>query len=242
MKTPIFFVSDNHFQKRNDEIEKSRRRKFYSLLDHIRESEGTLVIGGDFFDFWFDYRGYVPREYLDIFEKLKELKNSGVEIYYILGNHDYWDFGFFDRTFATQSFKKQFNFKCDNQKISIIHGDGVLSEDTGYRFFRKIIRSRLCSFLYKLLSPRIGYYIAKKISHADKPTEYYKDNEKIKEKLILYAKQKWLETDILLIGHYHQIGIIDNDNKKLIFLGDWLNKFLVTKYDNGKWEQLNWEQ
>ena len=241
MKTPIFFVSDNHFQKKINQFEKERRKKFYSLLDHIKEVNGTLIIGGDFFDFWFDYKGYVPFEYLDIFEKLKKLKNNGIDIYYILGNHDYWDFGFFNRTFSTKSFKNQFKFNNNDQNYLIIHGDGILKEDYGYRFFRRIIRSKLCIFLYNLLSPRIGYFIAKKISKADKPKEYYKDNELIKKKLLSYAKEKWKEVDVLLIGHYHQHGIIEEGDKKLIFLGDWLNKYLVTKYENGVWEQIKWD-
>ena len=77
MDNPIYFVSDNHFQKRNDKFEDDRRIKFYSLLDYVKETNGSLVIAGDFFDFWFDYKGYVPYEYLDIFEKLRELKDFG---------------------------------------------------------------------------------------------------------------------------------------------------------------------
>lgn len=242
MKTPIFFVSDNHFQKKSDYAEKKRRKKFYSLLEHIKESKGTLVIGGDFFDFWFNYNGYAPSEYLDIFEKLKKLKNNGVDIYYVLGNHDYWDFGFFNRTFSKESFKDQFQFTIDGQDFLVIHGDGVLKEDFGYRLFRSIIRSRICIFLFNLLPPYIGYYIAKKISHADKPKEYYKDNKIIKERLLFHARERWKEADILLVGHYHQEGIIEQDNKKLIFLGDWLNKYLVTKYDRGVWEQIKWNK
>mgnify|MGYP000541799121 CR=1 FL=1 len=193
MKTPIFFVSDNHFQKKINKFETERREKFYSLLDHINEVNGTLIIGGDFFDFWFDYKGYVPFEYLDIFEKLKKLKNNGIDIYYILGNHDYWDFGFFNRTFSTKSFKNQLEFKKHNQNCLIIHGDGILKEDYGYRLFRKIIRSKLCIFLYNLLSPRIGYFIAKKISRADKPKEYYKDKSDKTNKfvsVIVHAEEK----------------------------------------------------
>jgi len=242
MKTPIFFISDNHFQKRTDQFEQERRKKFYSLLDHIKEVNGTLIIGGDFFDFWFDYKGYAPLEYLEIFEKLKDLKNNNIDIYYILGNHDYWDFGFFDRTFSVKSFKDQFKFKKYGQDCLIIHGDGILKEDYSYRLFRRIIRSKLCIFLFNLLSPRIGYFIAKKISHADKPKEYYKDNQLIKKKLLSYAQEKWKDVDVLLVGHYHQEGIVEKGNKKLIFLGDWLNKYLVTKYDNGKWEQIKWNK
>ena len=124
----------------------------------------------------------------------------------------------------------------------MIHGDGVLPEDSGYRLFRRIIRSKLCITLFKILSPSMGYYIASKISNADKPTTYYKDNESLKVKLTDYARTRWGDIDVLLMGHYHQSGIIEENNKKLIFLGDWLTKYLVTVYDNGQWNQIQWDK
>tara|TARA_B100000959_G_C14751547_1_gene529407 strand:- start:62 stop:790 length:729 start_codon:yes stop_codon:yes gene_type:complete len=242
MKTPLFIVSDNHFQRPSTTLEKKRRQRFYSLLDHIKSNGGTLIIGGDFFDFWFEYRGYIPTQFIEIFERLKDLKNHGIEIYYILGNHDYWDFGFFNKIFSTKTFRKECHINVDNQKILIMHGDGILKNDYNYRIFRKIIRSKFCVFLFNLLPPRTGYWIASKVSNADKPAEYYKDNELIKKKIEGYAQKKWKEIDVLLIGHYHQSGIIDNNNNKLIFLGDWLNKFLVTIYDDNTWKQVMWDK
>ena len=244
MKTPIFFVSDNHFQNLKSEFEYKRRKNFYSLLNHIADLKGTLIIGGDFFDFWFDYKGYVPSEYVDIFESLKILNRKGVEIHYVLGNHDFWDFDFFKNNFSTQTIKDELQFTLDGEKILVIHGDGVLKEDYSYRIFRTIIRSQLCIFLFNLLPPSIGYFIARKISKADKPNDYYKykDNKKIKEKLLNYAKEKWNDFDTILIGHYHQDGIFQKENKRLIFLGDWLNKFSVTKYDKGVWTQVKWDK
>ena len=73
MKTPIFFVSYNHFHKLISDFEHIRRNIFYSLFNNIADKKGTLIIGGDFFDFWFDYKGYVPSEYVDLFEHLKNL-------------------------------------------------------------------------------------------------------------------------------------------------------------------------
>ena len=242
MKTPLFIVSDNHFQRLDTEFEKDRRERFYSLLDHIKERGGTLIIGGDFFDFWFDYKGYVPSEFVEIFERLKDLKNHGIEIYYILGNHDYWDFGFFNKIFSEQTLKEELRVNLDSQKILFMHGDGIFKDDYNYRLFRKIIRSRLCIFLFNLLSPKVGYFVASKISNADKPAEYYKDNDSIKKKVENYADSIWDDTDVFLVGHYHQEGIIDKNGKKLIFLGDWLNKFLVTTYDNNEWKQIIWER
>ena len=241
MDNPIYFVSDNHFQKRTDDFEMDRRKKFFKLIDHIKKTGGSLVIAGDFFDFWFEYRGFVPFEYLDLFEKLKDLKESGHSIHYILGNHDFWDFGFFKKTFALDILVDQYNISVNNHKIRVIHGDGVLKGDYMYRLFRSLIRSRACIFLFKLLSPKMGYYIASLISQADQHGNYYRENDELKVKLKSYAKTKWGECDTLLVGHYHQTGIVKDRDKRLIFLGDWLSKFTVTVYNNGEWEQLQWD-
>ena len=48
--------------------------------------------------------------------------------------------------------------------------------------------------------------------------------------------------DTVLVGHYHQSGIIKSGSKKLIFLGDWLKHFTVTKFDGEKWSQFTWNE
>ena len=241
MNNPIYFVSDNHFQKRNNSSENSRRLRFYSLLDEIESKKGSLVIGGDFLDFWFDYSGYVPLDYLDIFERLNLLKNSGCSIYYVLGNHDYWDFGFFGRVFAKEVIKDQYNVSVDGHKIRVIHGDGVFRSDYFYRLFRSIIRSRLCTSLFSLLSPSMGYYISSIISQADQHNSYYRENDNLKDRLKEYAKGQWVDCDTILVGHYHQTGIVEYEGKRLIFMGDWLSKYTVTVYEKGEWRQLQWD-
>ena len=97
MKYPIYFVSDNHFLNQDNDYEKTRRDLFFSLLDHIKSTNGTLIICGDFFDFWYDYKNYVPDNYKNIFDALEDLKNAGIKIYYILGIHDYWVSGYFTK-------------------------------------------------------------------------------------------------------------------------------------------------
>ena len=58
-----------------------------------------------------------------------------------------------------------------------------------------------------------------------------------------FAKKQWKNNiDIVMVGHYHQEKIISEENKKLVFLGDWLDKFTVTLLnDDGVW-QGNWKQ
>ena len=54
MKLPIYFISDNHFLLENSKLELERRLKLFQLFCEIQKTGGTLVIGGDFFDFWLE--------------------------------------------------------------------------------------------------------------------------------------------------------------------------------------------
>ena len=148
-KQPVYFISDNHFSLEINPFEKERRNRLYQVFKQIKSTGGTLVIGGDFFDFWFDYRHVLPEGYIDLLEQLNQLNRSGIDIHYVLGNHDYWDFGYFRKKFNAEVYDGNMEFEYDNSRIQICHGDGLLKNDIGYRFLKKVIRSRLCIFLFR---------------------------------------------------------------------------------------------
>ena len=214
MKLPIYFVSDNHFFMDSPPNEDNRRKLLFSLFDQIKKENGSLVIGGDFLDFWFDYGKNQPLGYDDIFDQLSELSSHGVEIHYVLGNHDYWDFGYFNRKFNAITHHGNFEFFINGKKNIITHGDGLLSGDSGYRFMRKIIRSKLSIFLFKILGGEIGCRLAKKISNTSKKYNHSerhnkKNNvlkENIRSEINNYVINNWIdEYDTVLIGHYDYI-------------------------------------
>ena len=72
MKLPLYFISDCHMGMEIDESENERRKKLFQLFNRIQSTGGTLIIGGDFFDFWFEFKNNTPDCYQDI---LVELKN-----------------------------------------------------------------------------------------------------------------------------------------------------------------------
>ena len=244
MNLPLFFISDCHIGMEINQFELERRNKLFSLFDKIQESKGTLIIGGDFFDFWFDFNSDAPKCYEDVIEKLIKLKSSGIDIHYIAGNHDYWDFGFIESKFAKLFYKGDLIIHKFDSKILITHGDGLLKNDYGYRFMKKVLRSKIFISLFKLLSSRLGYLIGKKVSNTSKDYQYFNDNSiQIKKEIKEFAVKKWQdEFDVVLVGHYHQKEIIEEESKKLIFLGDWLKHFNVTKFDGKVWSQFSWNE
>ena len=242
IKLPIYFISDNHFSMENTQSEQIRRDKLFTLFEKIKQTKGTLIIGGDFFDFWFDYKNVVPKGYNSILFKLEELFKSGIKIHYILGNHDFWDFGSFTNKFGATVHKGDLESDVNGQKILVTHGDGLLKDDKAYRFMKLIIRSKVAIFLFKLFHPDWGCALAKKISKTS--SNYHHHDEKstqIRKEISTFAEKKWTQGyDTVLVGHYHQTKIDTCDTKKLIFMGDWLKHFTVTLLDENGWNQFKW--
>ena len=242
LKLPVYFVSDNHFKMDVNDSEKDRRSKLYHVFDKIKSTGGSLVIGGDFFDFWFNYRYVVPSGYVDLLEQLHQLNQSGVAIHFVLGNHDYWDFGYFKEKFSAEVYSENLDFNQNDSQIQVCHGDGILKNDYGYRFMKKIIRSSLCIRLFKLFHPDWGCALAKKVSKTS--GDYHHHDLKantIRTELIDYARSQWkLGCNIVLLGHYHQTGIVEENGNTVIFMGDWLRHFTVTRLDENGWWQGKW--
>ena len=245
MNGPYYIVSDNHFSMNNDSKEHDRREKIFKVFDKIKmKGKGSLIIGGDFFDYWFDYKNQIPSGYDSILNALKDLHNNNIKIHYIAGNHDFWDFGYLNNYTGLEFYKGDLELNSSNKKILLTHGDGILKSDVGYRFMRKIIRSKLFIFLYNLLPPSLTCSLSKKIS---KSSSDYNHHDKYKDMIFSdtmeYAEEKWKAGyDIVCIGHYHQTGIIKKGDKVIIYLGDWLSKYTVTYIDDGKTWQGNWQE
>ena len=90
MKTPVYFISDIHLKLKVDTYEKERRNNLYRLLDHILDTGGTCFFVGDLFDFYIEYPDLVPKAYMDFYQRALEMKKRGIELHFLLGNHDYW--------------------------------------------------------------------------------------------------------------------------------------------------------
>ena len=241
MQLPVYFISDNHFLLENNDLENKRRKKLFQLFSKIKKTGGTLIIGGDFFDFWLESFYGIPNYYHNILAELEKLKLNNIAIHYIVGNHDYWDFGLFKKKFGCHVHKKELKFSINNKNILVTHGDGLLKNDYLYRFMRKIIRSIFFVLLVRLIPNSIMTIMARKISSTNSKFGKLQNlPEKYKTELEKYAINQINNNNIntVLMGHYHQVGIKKIKNAQFIHLGDWINQYTVTLLDkNQKWHQ-----
>ena len=108
---------------------------------------------------------------------------------------------------------------------------------------KKIIRNSFIFFLFRLIPRNIGCKIAQKLSSTK--NKFGKESildQKYKDELKGFAIMKMENEnfDAVLMGHYHQIGIENINDKHFVYLGDWINNYTVTKYDETEsWKQEN---
>ena len=233
MDLPIYFISDIHLMLNRTKKEAEREEILFSFFDHIRKSGGTLIINGDLFDFYFEYKDVNPKVNAPLYNQILKLRESSVKVHYILGNHDYWVMDFINDTLFDKVYHDDVKLKIGEKTFYITHGDGFLSWDKSYRALKKFIRSRLFVWFYRSLHPRIGYsfanWLSKKGDHYVHTKEY---NKKILDEMKIQSKP-FLDggCDYFISGHYHQAKELDMKNGKLLILGDWLSFFSYGKFD-----------
>ena len=234
MQLPIYFFGDNHFSPTPSLSNEQKIKKMEEFILEIENSNGSIFIMGDFFDYYFEYNRNNPNYFERIFSLLEKIKTKGIEVYFIAGNHDFW-IGKKFQSVITKSFLSDQILSEGNKRIYVTHGDGILSWDKGYRLLKFILRSKIFRFLYSLLPKNIALKVANRISYERKDSHKINNDklEKIHSELIQYSRSKWDKgCDIVIMGHYHHSFNFSENQKQLIILDDCCDQqFNYAKYD-----------
>lgn len=218
-----FFMSDAHFGHSDPDTEKNKEKKFVEFLEYVRENGSGLYIAGDLFDFWFEYKSCIPVFYFKILEELKKCVESGLDVRYITGNHDFWVFDFFPDYLGIPVYNEHLELNLFSKRIYVTHGDGLAKSDYGYRILKRIIQNRISIFLFKLVHPDLSYNIARFFSRMSRNHREIKNKD---SEYIEFARKKFDEGyDYVVIGHTHRPMIYKRGTKSYVNTGDWYDKF-----------------
>ena len=85
-----YFASDIHLGAGGEAFAQQTERRFVRWLDDAAQDAEAIFLVGDVFDFWFEYRGVVPKGFVRTLGKLAELTDRGIRVVFFTGNHDMW--------------------------------------------------------------------------------------------------------------------------------------------------------
>lgn len=238
----VYFSSDNHLGAPTSEASLPREKKFVAWLNEIKQDAGAIFLLGDLFDFWFEYKTVVPKGFVRTLGKLAEISDSGIPIYFFVGNHDLWMNDYFEKELNIPVFHKPQEFLINDKTFLIGHGDGLGPGDKGYKRMKKVFTNSFSKWLYRWLHPDLGVKLAQYMSVKNKLISGDEDAKFLGEDnewLVQYCKRKQSQKhyDYFVFGHRHLPMTIDiTKNSQYINLGDWINYYTYGVFNNGKLE------
>ncbi|MGB1297999.1 MAG: UDP-2,3-diacylglucosamine diphosphatase [Psychrobium sp.] len=215
------FIADLHLHRDRTDI----TDLFCHFLRHDAIGCDALYILGDLFEVWFGDDNPCPM-IKHVSERLKELNDTGVPIYYIHGNRDF--------TIGKRFCKQSGMILLPEHKVVdlygtpalIMHGDSLCTRDVAYQKFRKRSRNPIVKFL--LLS--LPFAMRKKIA-GDIRSKSKSSNKQLTLE-IMDVTQSEVEKDmtdngvqLLIHGHTHRPDRhhfeLNGKPAERIVLGDW---------------------
>jgi len=238
----VVFFSDAHLK-----IEDSARARFDSkrvaaFLDYLRGKVDVLVILGDLFDFYFEYKSVFPARYLKVLGRIETLSNSGVSCYYVAGNHDFWLGELFSSTLGVKLVADSLILNRDSEareRVLAAHGDGLGKGDTGYKILKNILRNRLLIRLFRLLHPDWGYALARVTSRTSRKYTINQQSARVEgcAEVARSLLAAYRDLDAVILAHTHIPDQRQFEQGAYLNTGDWLTHYSYIVWDSpGKYE------
>lgn len=247
LETPCHIISDIHLGIASKETERSFEKYLRSLNGKVR----SLIINGDLFDFWFEWKTVLPRKGFRSLAELAALAEAGIKIVWVAGNHDCWGGEILKNDVGIHYQLDPWEGKIGPWKMRVEHADGLRDkEDRKYRLVRPIMRSPISIRLFSWLHPNWSTAIATTSSGASRnhgPRDGGRGLRDIGNRYIAERE----DLDALVYGHSH-VADLEKVNRKSgtygIFAnaGSWLEKptflnVLDDQIELRSWNGLNAE-
>jgi UDP-2,3-diacylglucosamine hydrolase len=197
--SPCYLVSDAHIGVASRDVERS----FVKFLRALGGRAGSLVINGDLFDFWFEWKSVIPRASFRALAALAELSDSGLEILWLAGNHDCWGGDILRDDVGVTYHIGPWTGELAGWRSRVEHGDGLREEeDKGYRVIRPVMRNPLAIRAFRSIHPDWASRLAHGSSGASR--EYRARDEGRGLRTVALAElERAKALELLVYGHSH---------------------------------------
>ncbi len=240
MKPTVLF-SDVHLKTGEDG--RSQRADFVRFLESLGEQDcGRLICAGDLFDFWFEYRHVCFSGCFDVLRALAALRDAGVEMHLLCGNHDFWAGRFLRDETGFTIHPDQAEMDFGGKRALLFHGDGVNKADRAYRLYKRIARNPLVVGAFRLIHPDWAMLIAKGVSHGSRTYLGVADPENGPEARALREHARGLlaagAADVVICGHAHAPALETHPTPTgdglYINTGDWITQRTHVVWQDGE--------
>ena len=221
---PAYVVSDAHLGA----VPGARAADLADWLRYVRERASHVVLNGDIFDFWFEYRSAIPRGHVRVLGAIAEVVDAGVPVTFLGGNHDWWGGPCLAEEIGVSFHRAPVRTSLAGRNAYIAHGDGLGRGAYGYWVASGILRSRVFRRVFRWLHPDLGGRLATFLSrterHERRPGEGNRQRARALEALAVRKLERDETLDIVLFGHTHVAAVVEVAGRYYVNAGTWMRE------------------
>lgn len=236
-----YFISDVHLGLGAPAEEREKQGRLIGFLEHASRDATHLFILGDLFDAWIEYRTVIPKGFHRVLSRLHDIADSGVDVHFLVGNHDFWIRDYFSSEMGIKTHMEAFDVELDGKRIHMHHGDGLDPRDHGYAFLKKLLRNRVAIWLFRWLHPDLGVALARsssKTSRGYTATKDYGEADGMRKAAAAMIDRGY---DLVVMGHRHVPRAEAIGRGTYANLGDWITHNTYGRLAGGTFSLLTWE-
>lgn len=185
----------------------ARGESFHRFLAAVPDMGDHLLINGDLFEFWFEYRHVIPRFCFGTLTALHRLRQAGVAITVTGGNHDRWGAGFWENELGAQFHRRHVRMQLSGWNAWVAHGDGIVEPAAASRVLHAITGHPLTERLFRLLHPDLGLGLVHRMSrrlNTSRDPELIAAAAQSQAAFARELLRKNCELDLVVMGHTHR--------------------------------------
>ncbi len=219
----VYVASDVHLGAIPDENESA----FLGWLEEAAAVAPHIVLNGDLFDYWFEYRTVIPRGYTRALGLLADVVDSGVRVDLTGGNHDWWGGSYLEEEIGVRFHREPVRLELAGHRTLLAHGDGLGPGDLGYKLLKSVLRSPPFRWLYRWIHPDVASWIAGRASATHSRQHPPTDDERTRSEILaewaLDRLSRDRDLDLVVLGHTHVPRMDASDGGGwYVNTGDWV--------------------
>lgn len=219
-------ISDAHLQAARDE----RAQALHRFLGGVPTMADHLVIGGDLFEFWMEYRSVIPREAFPTLVALAQVRAAGVALTVIGGNHDRWGGTFWRDQLDASFYPGTAEVELTGFTAHVAHGDGIAEAALGARLVHALLRRPVAARLFRTLPPDLGFGLVRRLAPVlagrtgDEPRVRQAAAAQAAYARQLLARRRDLE--LVVLAHTHRAALEQvGERRWYLNPGPWMDGF-----------------
>jgi len=238
LPSPCYVFSDTHLGATSTEVE----QRLLAFLPHLPGRARSVVINGDLFEFWFEWRSVIPRASFRVLAALADLVDAQIPVLWVAGNHDCWGGEVLREDVGVTYHVGPWTGQLGGWNSRIEHGDGLRQvEDRKYRRLRTVLRHPASIWAFRhLLHPDFGSRLAAGSSHASR-TYQARDGGRGLRDVAMKELASSPATELLIYGHSH-VAALERAPSGGVYAnaGSWMSRPTFLRVDTQRVALMEW--